>query len=108
MVFRIEADPNKSAERFTDLYRTLTVAIASVEGFSAARKAEQERAEQIATQIRALCAELERLLAVADDGDDVSKSLLPRRVGVLEREIQVLVRKVRALVESQLDRVDLG
>ncbi|NLP65562.1 hypothetical protein [Paraburkholderia sacchari] len=108
MVFRIDTDPDRSADRITDLYRSLTVVIVAVEGFSSARSSEQERAEQIAAQIRALCAELERLLSVADDGDDVSKSLLPRRVGVLEREIQMLVGRAQALVGSQLDRVDSG
>jgi hypothetical protein len=109
MVFRIDTDPDRSAARITDLYRSLTVAIVSVDNISSsARVAEHERAQQLANRIRELCVELERLLAVADEGDESSKSLLPRRIGVVEREIQMLIGNVQALLGRQLDRVESG
>jgi hypothetical protein len=108
MVFRIDTDPDRSAARITDLYRSLTVAIVSVDNFSSARVAEQERAQELANRIRELSVELERLLAVADEGDESSKSVLPRRIGVIEREIQILIGNVQALLGRQLDRVESG
>ncbi len=108
MVFRIDTDPDRSAARLTDLYRSLTVAIVSVDNISSARVAEHERAQQLANRIRELCVELERLLAVVDEGDESSKSLLPRRIGVVEREVQMLIGNVQALLGRQLDRVESG
>jgi hypothetical protein len=109
MVFRIDTDdPDRSANRITDLYRSLAIAIVSVDNISSACVAEHERAQQLANRIRELCVELERLLAVADEGDESSKSLLPRRIGVVEREIQMLIGNVQALLGRQLDRVESG
>jgi hypothetical protein len=108
MVFRIDTDPDRSADRITDLYRSLVITIVMVDNISSVRAAEQQRAQQLAIRMRELCIELERLLAVADEGDESNKSLLPRRIGVVEREIQMLVGNVQALVGKQLDRVESG
>lgn len=108
MVFRIDFEPDRSADRITDLYRSLAVAIVLVDNISGVSAVEHERAEQLANRIRELCVELERLLAVADEGCESSKSLLPRRVGVVEREIQMLIGSVHALLGSKLDRVNSG
>ncbi|MGP8437821.1 hypothetical protein ACT2FY_39020 [Paraburkholderia fungorum] len=103
-----EFDLERSTDRITNLYRALTGAMVTVETFSCAALTERKQAEQLATQIRQLCMELERLLAVADEGDDALRATVPRRIGVLEREIQTLVGKVQALAGRQLDRVDTG
>src|SRR5580698_11449674 len=107
MVFRINTDPDRSAARITELYRSLTVALVSVDSISSSRVAAHVRAQQLAMRIRELCVELERLLAVADEGDEPGKSLLPRRIGVVEREIQMLIGNVQALRARQFDRVEL-
>ncbi len=96
----------RSTDRITDLYRSLTATMVTVETFPGAVIVEHKQAEQLAAQIRDLCMELERLLAVAEEGDDASRATVPRRIGVLEREIQTLVGKVQTLAGRQLDRVD--
>lgn len=103
-----EFDLERSTDRITDLYRSLTAAMVTIETFSSAAIAEREQGEQIAAQIRDLCAELERFLAIAEEGDEANRATVPRRIGVLEREIQTLVGKVQALAGRQLDRVDTG
>lgn len=103
-----ESDLVRSVGQITGLYRSLAVAIVSVEAFSSDEAAELRQADQIAARIRVVCSELEHLWAVVEEGDEDVRANVPRRIGVLEREIQTLLGQARSLGAGRVNRVDTG
>ncbi len=109
MVFRINSEPNQTTDRITDLYRSLTVALGSIELSSTEDLAIALKAERFAEKIRDLCYELEKLLDLCDSESADDDSGLSRRVRILSREIQTLIGSVQALAtENRSNRVDSG
>jgi hypothetical protein len=109
MVFRINFEPNQTTDRITDLYRSLTVALGSIELSSSEDLAIALKGKRFAEKIRDLCYELEKLLDLCESEGTDDDSGLSRRVRILSREIQTLLGSVQALVtENRSNRVDSG